>query len=130
MPGTHTGGRLGWMLWTLRSPPASPDTDRARAWTMLATAVALMPRRPRTALWIATREPAIGELQRTFRLARRAVWPEIGWVAVGVAGAILYGPAREFVHERLAAQAPPAPREPAPVPASDAKPVVASPVAA
>ena len=54
---------------------------------MLGLAGLLFPTRPRTAVWLATREPAAGELRRVVLFARRDLWPQIGWFALGVLAA-------------------------------------------
>ena len=54
---------------------------------MLGIAAALLPHRPRTAIWIMTREPAFSELRDAVRTVRAALWPQIGWVAAGAFGA-------------------------------------------
>lgn len=61
---------------------------------MLVLSAALLPTRPRTAVWLATREPAISELEHALGVARRVLWPKIGWFAAGVAAGAALAAAR------------------------------------
>ena len=62
------------------------DNDRnpALAWTMLGLAGVLLPFRPRAAITLATRQPAATELRLAAAALRIALWPEVGFLAVGV----------------------------------------------
>jgi hypothetical protein len=66
----------------------SAPAGHGRGVTMLALSAVLLPTRPRTAAWLATREPAISELEHagvvSYRVLR-ILWPELGWFATGLA---------------------------------------------
>lgn len=65
---------------------AHRDNDRSPmlGWTMLVLAAALFPSRPRTAIMVASRQPAAGELRRVTTALRIALWPEVGFLVLGV----------------------------------------------